>query len=70
MKTRLNIQGMHCASCANIITKRVKKIPGVTNIDVNISTDKANLEFDSNTVTLDTINTTVRELGYSFSEED
>jgi len=61
---------MHCASCANIITKRVKKIPGVTNIDVNISTDKANLEFDSNTVTLDTINTTVRELGYSFSEED
>lgn len=70
MKKRLNIQGMHCASCANIITKRVKKIPGVTNIDVNISTDTATLEFDSNTVTLDTINTTVRELGYSFSEED
>ncbi len=47
MKTTLSISGMHCASCATIITKALAKTPGVTNANVNFSIAKAFVEHDS-----------------------
>ena len=45
-KVSLKIQGMTCASCVAIITRALKKIPGVKNAVVNFSTEKAAVEFD------------------------
>jgi len=64
-KITLDIIGMHCASCATLITKKVQKIPGVKYVNVNLTTEKATVEFDetktSNKIIIDSIN----NLGYS-----
>ncbi|MBS3142407.1 copper-translocating P-type ATPase [Candidatus Woesearchaeota archaeon] len=37
---------MHCASCANLITKALKKVPGVEDASVNYSTERASVTYD------------------------
>ncbi|HLD72772.1 MAG TPA: heavy metal translocating P-type ATPase [Candidatus Nanoarchaeia archaeon] len=44
--TTLKIKGMHCASCATIISKALLKEKGVKSAHVNFSTEKATVEFD------------------------
>lgn len=40
------IGGMHCASCANVITKSLKKVPGVKEASVNYATEQATVTYD------------------------
>lgn len=67
MKTSvtLPVQGMDCASCASIISRSVAKLPGVTQSDVNIATEKATLTFDSDKISLGEISKKVTDLGYT-----
>lgn len=67
MKTTLTlpVKGMDCASCASIISRSVAKLPGVTQSDVNIATEKATLTFDNDKISLDQISKKVTDLGYS-----
>ena len=49
MKTKridLSISGMHCASCANIISRSLKKVEGVSEATVNYATEQATVDFD------------------------
>ena len=43
---KLDISGMHCASCVATIEKSLKKIKGVENARVNLSTEKASVDFN------------------------
>lgn len=70
IKQTYKIKGMHCASCANIISKKVSKLDGVINIDVNYSTEKTNLEFDNQKISIAEINKEIEKIGYSFVEQD
>ena len=45
-KTTLAISGMHCASCAQIITRKLKKVPGVEEANVNYGIAKAHITFN------------------------
>ena len=47
--TKIAIEGMHCASCANIITRGLQKVPGVTKVNVNYGTHKGTIESDDAT---------------------
>ena len=58
------IKGMHCASCASIITKTVSKVPGVRDISVNFVSEKANLSFDPSATSIEVMNTELEKLGY------
>ena len=62
------IKGMHCASCSAIITKKLSKLDGVKNINVNFATEKANIDFDIEKVDLEKMNNEVGKLGYTLSE--
>jgi P-type Cu+ transporter len=44
-KARVEIIGMHCASCASNIGKSLKSLKGVERADVSIMTNKANIEY-------------------------
>lgn len=66
----LKIKGMHCASCATIITNKVKKLEGVSNMNVNFATEKANINFDPNTISVNQMNNEIEKLGYTFIDED
>lgn len=62
----LKIKGMHCASCATIITNKVSKLRGIDAVNVNFATEKANVSFDDNVVTIPQMNNEIEKLGYSF----
>src|SRR3989338_1727028 len=59
------VKGMHCASCASIIERTVKKIEGVQDISVNNGTENAKISFDENTTSPNHFNKKLEPLGYS-----
>ncbi len=59
------VKGMHCASCASIIERTVKKIEGVENISVNSGTENAKISFDKNKTSSADFNKKLEPLGYS-----
>lgn len=60
-----NVTGMHCASCASIIKKKLEKIDGVESCVVNFGTEKATITLDSAKVTIPQMNKEIEKLGYS-----
>lgn len=63
-KSEFAIKGMHCASCANLINKKLKKTPGVISANVNYGTDKATVEFNPKEVNEKKIEKIITERGY------
>ena len=45
-KVEINVEGMHCASCSTLITRALKKAPGVVTVNVNYASRKARVEYD------------------------
>ncbi|MBP7822838.1 copper-translocating P-type ATPase [Candidatus Gracilibacteria bacterium] len=68
--TTLQVHGMHCASCANIITRRISKMPGIEHIEVNPGTETALLDFDPQKTNIKKMNQALEPLGYSFSDAE
>ena len=60
---------MHCASCASIIERAVKKIDGVEDISVNNGTEKAKISYDESKTSLDSFNQKLDLLGYTLEPE-
>lgn len=63
-KIDLNISGMHCASCALIIEKQVKKLNGISSINVNVSNEKASIVFDEEKISNNDIIKSIKKSGY------
>jgi len=68
--TKLAIHGMHCSSCANIIQRELKKVPGVTDATVNFASEKATITYDHDMAHMDHLMGAVKKTGYSASEID
>jgi P-type Cu+ transporter len=63
----LDISGMSCASCVGRVERILKKIPGVTQVAVNLATEKASISSISN-VSASTLIAAVERAGYGASE--
>ncbi|MEI6672935.1 MAG: cation transporter [bacterium] len=63
-KTNLDIEGMHCGSCALLIEHALKKTQGVQQANVNFSAEKATITFDEDKVQLAEIQKAIKRLGY------
>ena len=59
------VKGMHCASCASIIEKTLKKIDGVESVEVNPGTEKAKISFDPQKTNPQNLSKQIEPLGYS-----
>ncbi len=62
-QTTLDITGMHCASCATLITNRLKKESGVSYVNVNLTTEKASVDFDENKTNENNLIKVIESLG-------
>lgn len=63
-RTTLIIEGMHCSSCASLIERQLKKVPGVTEAKVNFAAEKASVVHDRNTAKMADLIAGVEKAGY------
>lgn len=59
------VKGMHCASCASIIEKTFRKMPGVEFAEVNYGTETAKIAFDAERTDSQSLIKAIEPLGYS-----
>src|SRR5579864_2268630 len=62
------VRGMDCAECTMHVQHALAALPGVDNVHVLLSTEKAVLQIDPAKVDLPTIRKAVEEAGYTVPE--
>jgi Cu+-exporting ATPase len=60
----LPVAGISCANCVNTIERELKRLQGVSEVSVNLATEKATITFDSSAVGEDRIIQAIRDSGY------
>lgn len=69
-KTTLKIKGMHCASCSAAIEVSLKKEKGIKSVNVNIASEKAQIEFDPKEIDIDRIKNAIGLAGYGVDDNN
>lgn len=64
---QLDIEGMTCASCVNTIENYVGSLEGVKSVSVNLTTEKAFIEFDPDVIGVRDLIEAVSDIGYQAS---
>lgn len=65
----IDIKGMHCKSCADLIELKISLLDGVESIKVSLIENKAFVRFDPTKISLERIKTEIESLGYSTNSE-
>lgn len=63
-RASLKISGMSCAACASKIEKKLSKLGGVSKANVNLSTEKATIEYDPEEIKVSEMIRAVESIGY------
>lgn len=63
-KKTIKIEGMTCAACSKAVERVTKKLDGVNESNVNLATEKLNIEFDENKISLEDIMSSIDNAGY------
>lgn len=64
VKKSFPIIGMHCASCAKLIEKKLQKTPGVQAAAVNYGSEQATVDYDENKCSPKALEDAVSDIGY------
>jgi len=68
-KVSLPVRGMTCASCVAHVEKALKGVEGVGEVNVNLATEKASLDFRTDAVKVGDLVHAVRETGYDVATD-
>ncbi len=63
-RTVLAVEGMMCASCAMRIEKGLKKLPGITDANVNLATEQASVTYNPAQTGIEQMMQKVEAIGY------
>lgn len=63
-KATFILSGMHCTSCAGVITKSIEKLPGVDDAQVSFAAEKAHVTFDPRQTNEAAIIAQIKKAGY------
>ena len=66
-KETIDVKGMHCATCAVTIGKKIGRMDGVEECDVNYGTERVQLKYDPTKVSITDMNKQIQKLGYSLT---
>src|SRR5512133_1349054 len=61
------VRGMHCASCASLIEKTLKKVDGVHAVEVNVGTEAAKISYDESKTNPQSLSDKLSPLGYTLA---
>jgi copper chaperone CopZ len=64
MKTKLNVKGMHCASCEILIKDSLMEIKGMNSAEVSAPNGEVLVDFDKTKVSIDKIKYIIKKEGY------
>lgn len=64
------VEGMHCASCVANVEKSLKKVSGIADATVNLATESARVQFDTNKTGFKEFEKAVDEAGFKIIQED
>ena len=64
-----SISGMHCASCANTIKRKLEKLEGIDSCSVNYGLENAKITFNPDEVNVNDINQEIGKFGYSLVDK-
>ncbi|MDX1636575.1 MAG: heavy metal translocating P-type ATPase [Balneolaceae bacterium] len=65
----LNIEGMHCASCANAVGSQLEALDGVEEANVNLAAESASVTYHRGAVSMDDFAEAVERAGYTLLRE-
>jgi len=60
----LQVQGMSCGHCVNSIEGSVSELNGVKSVKVHLDKGTVEIEFDSSSISLETIQEEIEDQGY------
>ncbi|MBL7051267.1 heavy metal translocating P-type ATPase, partial [Candidatus Woesearchaeota archaeon] len=63
-KSKIEVDGMHCASCSTLINRALSRLDGVEGANVNLTTNKATIDYDGKKVTEAKLISTIQSKGY------
>ena len=66
-RVTLDVGGMTCASCAQNVEKVLKRLEGISSVNVNVSMGKARIEYNSSVVSVEDMRKAIEDIGYSAS---
>lgn len=64
-QVHLNLRGMHCSSCALVIEREIKKLPGIKSASVNFAAEKASVIFDTSKQNIENVIAAIKKAGYT-----
>lgn len=68
--TKIKISGMHCSSCAINLENSLSKLDGVDGVEVNASSNNAEIIFDSQKLNILDIDKKVKSLGFDIIKDE
>lgn len=68
-KKTFRVDGMHCSACVGTVEKAIRRVDGVSDAGVNLSTGKAFVEGDLDQEAIEAIIESVGDSGYKISPE-
>lgn len=69
-RVQLSLSGMHCSSCALLIERALKKVPGVKEANVNFAAEKASVLVEWERTETQSLIAAVKKSGYGAQEID
>ncbi len=69
-KEKIKIKGMTCAACVRTIENSVKRLEGVKEVYVNLSTETALLKYDPEKITPEDVAKKIEEVGYKVVRQE
>jgi Cu+-exporting ATPase len=66
-QSNLPVTGMTCANCVAAVERNIKKNPGVKSAHVNLSTERATVEYDPELATVNDVIDKIKKAGYDIA---
>jgi len=67
-RVAIPVTGMTCANCASNIERAVKKLPGVSDVNVNFATEEAAISFEPEEIQVNDLAGKIHDAGYGVAK--